>query len=172
VIRVLVALFVALAFLLVICAALVEEETRTQVVTEDIVRVPPRFPRSSSTTVPPSTTTTHVRVIQPTTTIRSAPTERTPITDAIRRGFARFGPEVAEEAVRVAGCETGDTYYPGARNGQHLGLFQISRTYHEDRVRRLGFTWEQMAEVDPNIAVAVDIYAESGWGPWTCRRAA
>lgn len=128
---------------------------------------------------PSTTTTTHVRLVPSTTTTavaRSAPSEResnsSQVQFTIRRAFARFGAEVAEEAVRVSGCETGGTWNPAARNGAHAGLFQLSRTYHEDRARRLGFTWEQMFQVEPNIAVAVDIYRESGWTPWTCRTAA
>lgn len=139
--------------------------------------------RPPTTTTTTSTTTTfvqptHVRKL-PSPVARSAPSERkvvaestgTPVLAVIRAGFARFGPEVAEEAVRVAKCESG--LNPRAANGQHAGLMQISRTYHAARVARLGFTWAQMFEAGPNVAVAADIYRESGgWGPWTCRWAA
>lgn len=130
----------------------------------------------------------------PSTTIvaraRTAPTVRTQsvgaaarvhpvgeLQDMIRAGFARFGPDVAEQAIRVAGCEstgdeTGQRLNPQAVNGPHAGLFQLSRTYHEARATRLGFTWAQMFEPGPNIAVAADIFGESRWGPWTCRWAA
>lgn len=139
-----------------------------------------------TTTTAPTTTTTRAT----TSRARSAPTVRTAsatppavvrpsgvLQDLIRQGFARFGAEVAEQAVRVAGCEstgdeTGNRLDERATNGQHAGLFQISRTYHEDRARRLGFTWDQMWTAEPNIAVAADLFSESGWGPWTCRWAA
>lgn len=101
------------------------------------------------------------------------------LADMIRAGFARFGPAVAEEAVRVAGCEstgdeTGNNLNEAAKNGPHAGLFQLSRIYHEERARRLGFTWDQMFQAGPNIAVAVDLFAEQGsWSPtWTCAWAA
>lgn len=87
----------------------------------------------------------------------------------IREGFARFGPDVAEQAVRVAACETGGTFDPHATNGVHRGLFQVSTRYHAERVRRLGFTLEQLWQARPNIAVAADLYADSGWGPWQCQ---
>jgi hypothetical protein len=97
--------------------------------------------------------------------------------DKIRAGFARFGPHVAEQAIRVAGCEstgdeTGQHLDERAVNGQHAGLFQLSRTYHEERARRLGFDWPRMFEAEPNITVAVDLFAEQQWRPWTCRWAA
>lgn len=128
---------------------------------------------TTTTTAPPTTTTSTTSrtfVSHPRRTIPAAPSS--PVVDMIRAGFARFGPDVAEQAVHVAGCETGHTYDPHATNGAHAGLFQLSRTYHEERARRLGYTWSQMFEPGPNIAVAADLYAESGWGPWTCRYAA
>lgn len=150
------------------------------------VREVPKHARSwnpavSQTTLPPKPAEprSHVTV---TTVARSAPTTTTApkltvaasgsVPDLIRQGFAEFGPAVAEQAVRVAGCETGQTFDPGATNGAHRGLFQISGTYHRERVARLGFTWDQMYEAGPNITVAADLYAEQGWQPWTCRRAA
>ena len=96
----------------------------------------------------------------------------TEVVTLIREGFARFGPDVAEQAVRVAACETGQTFDPGATNGSHRGLFQISTRWHAERVARLGFTLDQLWQARPNIAVAADLYSESGWGPWECRWAA
>lgn len=143
-------------------------------------------PASSSTTATSTTTTTTSTTVAPTTTttarartapIHSASVSRpAPAGDipaAIRAGFARFGPAVAEQAVRVSSCETGGTFDPTVVNASgHTGLFQISRRYHEARVNRLGFTWDQMREAWPNITVAADLYAEQGWRPWTCRYAA
>lgn len=145
-------------------------------------RRPP--PAAPATSIPPTTT-----VPTPPTTARArtAPTVRTTsigppvvageLQDEIRAGFARFGPEIAEQAVHVAGCEstgdeTGEHLDPAAINGDHSGLFQLARRYHEDRARRLGFTWDQMLQPGPNIAVAADLFAEHQWGPWTCRWAA
>ena len=102
----------------------------------------------------------------PTRRVRAAATGDVP--NLIRSVFGRFGPTVAEQAVRVFGCESG--FNPAARNGQHAGLAQLSKQYQEARARRLGFTWDQMFEPIPNLTVAADIYGESGWRPWTCRR--
>lgn len=115
---------------------------------------------------------------------RTAPTRRTvhalsvpasagEAVAVIRDVFARFGAVVVEQAVRVSGCETGGTYNPAVVNSSgHTGLFQLSPRYHTARASRLGFTWAQMREARPNALVAADLYAESGWGPWTCRSAA
>lgn len=85
----------------------------------------------------------------------------------IREGFARFGPDVAEEAVRVAWCES--RHVPTARNGQFVGTFQLG-DYHRHIAERLGFTWDEVAtQARPNIAVAAELYADSGWGPWECK---
>lgn len=127
----------------------------------EVTTVPTAAPTTTSTTTSTATTTTAAPR-------RPKPAFSGSVPDAIRAGFARFGTAVAEQAVRVAYCES--THNPAARNGAHYGLFQISSTWHDARVHRHGFTWERMTEVGPNITVAVDIYAEQGWGPWTCRR--
>lgn len=134
--------------------------------------VPSTITTTSTTTVAPVATTQPVARTAP--NVRAASVSRPvavgEVADIIRAGFARFGPAVAEEAVRVAQCES--NLDPRATNGQHASLFQISRTYHEARARRLGFTWEQMWDPTVNTTVAADIYGEQKWQPWTCRWAA
>lgn len=94
------------------------------------------------------------------------------VPDLIRRVFARFGPDVAEQAVRVAWCES--HHDPAVVNSSgHTGLFQISPRYHQARAQRLGFSWAQMREAEPNALVAADLYGEThSWRAWTCRTAA
>lgn len=87
------------------------------------------------------------------------------VPDLIRATFARFGSLVAEQAVRVAKCESG--FSPTARLGPNVGVFQLNGSFHRARAARLGFTWEQMTQAGPNIAVAADLYGDSGWGPWS-----
>ena len=123
---------------------------------------------------PPATTSSSTSTsLSPPTSVppvaRTAPMKPAPTGDVaaiIRAGFARFGPDVAEQAVRVAQCES--TLNPAATNGHHAGLFQIAEPYHRARIARLGFTWAQMLEAGPNVAVAADLYGESGWQPWSC----
>ena len=45
------------------------------------------------------------------------------------------------------------------------GIMQIAYD-HIDRIQRLGFTWAQMYEVGPNLAVAYDLWLEQGEHPW------
>lgn len=88
----------------------------------------------------------------------------------IRDGFARFGADVADQAVDQAWCETAGTLDPNSTGAAgERGLLQIHGRYHMDRIHRLGFTWDQMYEPGPNVAVAVNLYAEQGWAPWTCQ---
>ncbi len=92
------------------------------------------------------------------------------VEDQIRFYFGNRGASTSdqERAVRVARCESG--LQPTARNGQFTGLFQLGRGYHEGRAARLGYSWDQMWEAGPNIQVAADLWAEAGWGPWSCAR--
>lgn len=69
-------------------------------------------------------------------------------------------------ALYVSGCEAGedrladDNPISGAR-----GTFQI-HPIHEGLVMEMGYTWEQILEVEPNVAVAYQLYTGSGWTPW------
>lgn len=91
------------------------------------------------------------------------------IPDLIRSVFGRFGANVAEQAVRVAGCES--HFDPTVVNASgHTGLFQLSSRYHQGRAARLGYSWAQMREALPNITVAADLYGEThSWQAWTCK---
>lgn len=116
-----------------------------------------------------------VRALRPKPKARTAPTRAALFSAAyaydvqavIRDTFSRFGSAVVQEALRVAQCESG--FVPTARNGVHVGIFQLSGTYHRARAARLGFDWSRMVEAGPNAAVAADIYSESKWGPWQCK---
>lgn len=83
--------------------------------------------------------------------------------------FDRYGASMddKEDAIEVARCES--SLNPRATNGVHYGLFQISRTYHEARARSLGYTWDEMLQAGPNSHVAASLWAEEGWGPWSCK---
>jgi hypothetical protein len=73
-----------------------------------------------------------------------------------------FGP-YGDQAVRVSGCETGGTFWPGSHNGQYLGLFQMGASER----RRYGHSpsaWGQAIS-------AYRYFVASGrdWSPWSCR---
>lgn len=140
---------------------------------------------SVSLVLPPSTTTT----VAPPPTVAStttAPKVRAasaspavgPIPDIVRSAFARFGATVAEQAIRVASCEstgdvTGQHFDPGATGSQgEVGLMQIHPKYHSARAAKFGWTMHDLYDPAKNVVVAADLFAEKGWGPWTCRHAA
>lgn len=77
--------------------------------------------------------------------------------------WLHFGDHGAH-AIRVAVCES--SLDQTAKNGVHIGLFQLSGTYHKPRAARLGFEWHRMYEAEPNIIVAADLWREQGWVPW------
>lgn len=81
--------------------------------------------------------------------------------------YAVFGDEGAN-AVAVARCESGMD--PG-RTGSagERGIFQIHPT-HRHWVESMGYSWDQMYEVGPNLQVAFALWSGAGWGPWSCRR--
>lgn len=78
---------------------------------------------------------------------------------AIRYVFGSRG----TEAVTVAGCETGGTYWIGSHNGQYLGLFQMGR--HERATYGHGRTALEQARA------ALRYFVASGrdWSPWECK---
>lgn len=98
--------------------------------------------------------------------------------DLIRAEFARFGPVVAEQAVRVAGCEstgdeTGERIDPNATGSQgEVGMFQLHPDYQAARAAKFGWVMTDLYDPAKNVAVAADLYAESGWSQWTCEYAA
>lgn len=77
------------------------------------------------------------------------------IAQQIHQTFGAAGPT----AVRIARCES--HLNPKARNGSHLGLFQVSEPLHGWRARGVS-----LFDVATNIRVAHELYAESGWRPW------
>lgn len=90
--------------------------------------------------------------------------------EGIVTGFARFGPKVAEQALVIAECES--SLDPDATgNLGERGLMQVYPRYHAGRVAAMGYRLEDLYDPQVNVEVAADIYAESGWVPWSCRTA-
>lgn len=76
---------------------------------------------------------------------------------------AVFGPRYGEQAVRVAGCETGETYWWGSKNGQYLGIFQMGSRERAKYGHGNG-AW-------PQARAAYRYFVASGrdWSPWECK---
>lgn len=73
-------------------------------------------------------------------------------------------PWPCQEALTVAWCES--RFRPDAvgRLGER-GLLQI-HPVHMDRIRSLGYTWDDIFQVRLNVEVAYAIWKERGWRPW------
>ena len=65
--------------------------------------------------------------------------------------------DICPELVQAI-IETESNWYPEARNGDCVGLMQISEKWHQDRMERLGVT--DLTDPYDNILVGVDYLAE------------
>lgn len=87
--------------------------------------------------------------------------------DAVAQQIAKYWPGDDRKALAVAWCES--NWKPTARNGVHVGLFQLSGRYHQGRAAKLGYSWEEVAtQIEPNVKTAWSLRKDSGWGPWDC----
>jgi hypothetical protein len=122
----------------------------------------------TTTTTTLLVTTTSPLVVKPTTTIRvPLPEDDEPVGDVewlVRQTF----PETPDKAVRVARCES--RLQPGAisPDGANWGVMQVN-VVHRGLAARMGYSWDQMLQAGPNLAVARAVYDRAGgWGPWSC----
>lgn len=78
---------------------------------------------------------------------------------SIRSTFGRYG----DQAVAVAGCETGGTYSVYASNGQYLGLFQMGDYARE----KYGHSTSALGQA----RAAYHYFSDEGydWSPWECK---
>lgn len=73
--------------------------------------------------------------------------------------FGRYG----NAAVKVAYCESGGTYSTTARNGQYLGMFQMSAW------ARRKYGHGNMALQQARAAYRYFVASGRDWSPWQCR---
>lgn len=75
-------------------------------------------------------------------------------------------PDRPDRAIAIARRESGLTCTARNRSGA-AGLFQLMPV-HRARAARLGLTWPDVqTSCLANLAVAVDLYHDAGWQPWT-----
>jgi hypothetical protein len=135
-------------------------------------------PASTDPTTTDAPTTTVTVTLPPTTRAPRTTTtfvvpervdeDLTDIEWLIRQTF----PETPDKAVRVARCES--TLDPTAvsPDGANWGLMQVN-VVHKALAARMGYSWAQMLEAGPNLAVARAVARAvydraGGWGPWSC----
>lgn len=91
---------------------------------------------------------------------------------------AAVGLPATSYMLSIAMCESGydsnadgykDTLDAGAtgRAGER-GVMQIHPTHAARLIPSLGYTWDQMYEVGPNLAVAAVLFQAGGYSPWSC----
>lgn len=71
------------------------------------------------------------------------------------------------EVERIIGCES--RWVADARNGDHVGLLQLSRI-HEWRFVAHGWTWADAEDPVKNLAVGAELWMEQGNTPWKSSR--
>ena len=83
-----------------------------------------------------------------------------------------FG-DIADQATRVADCESGMDPNAVSPGGGNYGLFQINSVHRDEFEAVTGRPWSDVTDPYANTAYAVRLYNESGgWGPWACSWAA
>lgn len=131
---------------------------------------------STTTTEAPAPTTTVTVTVPPTTAVRRTTTtiaftlpeaaedDLSDVEWLIRQTF----PETPDTAVRVARCESGLDPAAVSPGGANWGLMQVN-VVHKGLAATMGYSWNQMLQAAPNLAVARAIYDRAGgWGPWSC----
>ncbi|MDZ7732233.1 MAG: transglycosylase SLT domain-containing protein [Acidimicrobiia bacterium] len=129
-------------------------------------------PPSTTTTVPPATT-----VDEAASSMAIEATPEGPVVVNPPEAPVAEGPLAelvcsydwpCQQALAIARCES--TMRPHVISPTNdYGLMQINGV-HRGRWRAMGYSEADMLRPGPNLAVAHAIWAEQGWGPWSCAR--
>lgn len=74
------------------------------------------------------------------------------------------------DAVCIAEKESSLNQWAVGSTFGERGLYQIHPVHQGDYIPALGYTWDDMFQVIPNIDVAYSLYRDRGWSPWSVRR--
>ncbi len=77
-----------------------------------------------------------------------------------------FG-EASSSAIRIAQCESGMNPNAVSPTNDH-GLFQINIVHRSQFEAVTGASWSSVYDPELNTIYARHLYAQQGWGPWTC----
>ena len=77
-----------------------------------------------------------------------------------------FG-SAAPTAIRIAECESGMNPRAVSPTDDH-GLFQINIVHRSSFEAVTGAPWSSVYDPELNTIYARHLYAQQGWGPWTC----
>lgn len=92
-----------------------------------------------------------------------------PTGSSVEAAIQAWFPDVYDQALRVAACES--SLNPGAvsRGGGNHGLFQINNVHRRNFEAVTGQPWSMVYDAYYNSQYARRLYDGSGWRPWTCR---
>jgi hypothetical protein len=100
---------------------------------------------------------------------QTQPNTPSTVQDAIN---VAFGP-IADQATRVAQCESSLDPNAVSPGGGNHGLFQINNVHSGDFEAVTGQPWSNVLDPYANANYAAWLYNQSGgWGPWACAWAA
>lgn len=102
-------------------------------------------------------------------TVRAAPEPVTWWVADLQRPALEVPAAWAASAPAIAMCESSMNPAAVNRESGATGLFQIMEI-HTRRIQRLGYTWADMLHGVPNTLVAIDLWREQSWAPWSCAK--
>ncbi len=102
------------------------------------------------------------------------PPSTAPILSPIDTGLPPSPMELVDQifgwpGAQLVTCESGWNRWAVGSFGER-GLFQVHPIHRYGIVARLGYSWDDMFEVEPNIHVAAEIRRVQGLRAWTCWR--
>jgi hypothetical protein len=83
--------------------------------------------------------------------------------------IAHWFPDVYDEALAVARCESGLNPSAVSPGGANHGLFQINSVHRTSFEAVTGRPWSDVYDADANAQFARHLYDDSGWDAWTCQ---
>ena len=129
-------------------------------------------PKPVATTAKPAPKSTAPAAKPPPTTAKPAPTttakpNRLYSTEEVKSLIRQMWPaDSVDKALDVAWKES--NYLAGADNGWCcLGVFQINYPSHQRRLAARGLGRDGLFDARVNIEIALEIFREQGWSPWT-----
>ncbi|HUW02349.1 MAG TPA: transglycosylase SLT domain-containing protein [Acidimicrobiales bacterium] len=81
-----------------------------------------------------------------------------------------FFQQHANDAVKIASCESGLNPAAVSSGGGNHGLFQINSVHRAAFERRTGASWSKVYDPYWNTMYARMLFDAQGWGPWSCKR--
>jgi Lysozyme like domain len=144
------------------------DEARRQAFIDALIGEVVRDLATTTTTAPPPTTAPPTTAPPTTAPPAAAPAAAPAPSGSALEAIAAWFPDVYDQAVHVASCES--SLNPGAMSagGGNHGLFQINNVHAGSFAAVTGQSWDARYNAHYNAQFARYLYDQSGWGPWAC----